>query len=147
MKRIRQVLYATDFSPTARRALDTAIMLAKTQNATLSILFVLAPVALVPEQYLDAMTLDQLDKQARQWSVDQLASLARRARKAGVKASTLLRDGDPVTQIVRTSRSAKSDLIVMGTHGRRGLSKFFLGSVAEGVVATASCPVVSVRRR
>jgi nucleotide-binding universal stress UspA family protein len=145
MKRIRQVLYATDFSPASRRALDTALALARVQHAKLTILHVLAPVAVVPEQYLDAVTMDRLQKQARQWSTRQLGSLATRAKKAGVKASILLREGDAVDQIVRASRSTKSDLIVMGTHGRRGWQKFFLGSVAERVVATAACPVVTVR--
>jgi nucleotide-binding universal stress UspA family protein len=145
MKRIHHVLYATDFSATSRRALDTAMALAKSQKATLTIVHVLAPIVLVPEQYLDAVTMDRLQKQARQWSTRQLASVATRAKKAGVRASVLLREGDASDQIVRACRSTKSDLIVMGTHGRRGLQKFFLGSVAERVIATAPCPVVTVR--
>jgi nucleotide-binding universal stress UspA family protein len=59
--------------------------------------------------------------------------------------SVLLRAGDAADQIVRTCRSTKSDLIVMGTHGRRGLQKFLLGSVAGRVIAAAPCPVVTVR--
>jgi nucleotide-binding universal stress UspA family protein len=121
--------------------------LAKSQKAKLTIMHVLAPIVLVPEQYLDAVTMDRLQKEARQWSTRQLAGVATRAKKAGVKASVLLREGDAADQIVRACRSTKSDLIVMGTHGRRGLQKLFLGSVAERVVATASCPVVTVRGR
>lgn len=146
MKRIRRVLYASDFSAASRRALTTAIAIANALDATLTIVYVMAPlVATVPEQYLDAVTLDQLNKQARQWSARQLNRLADTARRAGVRARTLLREGDPVDQIVRASRSARADLIVVGTHGRRGLPKFFLGSVAERVVAMAPCPVVTVR--
>jgi nucleotide-binding universal stress UspA family protein len=145
MKRIRRVLYATDFSATSRRALDTALTLARSQNARLTMLFVLGPVVLMPEQPIDALTLNRLEKQAREWSARRLATLAARARKAGVRASVLLRDGDPADQIVRTCRSTKSDLIVMGTHGRRGLQKFLLGSVAGRVIAAAPCPVVTVR--
>ena len=145
MKRIRQILYATDFSPASRRAFDTALALASAQNARLTVLYVLAPVVAVPEQYLDAMTMDRLQKQTRQWSTRQLAGVAARAKRAGLKASVLLREGDAAEQIVRASRSTKSDLIVMGTHGRRGLQKLFVGSVAERVVRTASCPVVTVR--
>jgi nucleotide-binding universal stress UspA family protein len=146
MKRLRQVLHATDFSPASRRAFGLALALVRSQNVRLTVFHVLTPMPLVPEQYLDAVTMDRLQKQARQWSTRQLAALATRARKAGVKASVLLREGDAVAdQIVRTARSTKSDLIVMGTHGRRGLQKFFLGSVAERVVRTASCPVVTVR--
>lgn len=146
MKRIRRVLYASDFSPASRRAFDTAVAIAKSLDATLTIAYVLAPVApTVPELYIDAVTLDQLDKQARRWSLQQLNKLADRAKRAGVRATTLLRDGSPADQIVRASRVTHADLIVVGTHGRRGLPKFFIGSVAERVVARAPCPVVTVR--
>jgi nucleotide-binding universal stress UspA family protein len=145
MKRIRRVLHASDFSSASRRAFDTALMIAKSVNAKLAIVHVLAPVVTVPDQYIDAATLDQLDKQARQWSTRHLDRLAARATKAGVPASVVLRDGDPADQIVRVCRATKSDLIIVGTHGRRGLQKFFLGSVAERVVSTAACPVVTVR--
>ena len=145
MKRIRRVLCASDFSSASRFAFDTALAMAKSLKAELTIVYVMAPVVTVPEGYIDAVTLDQLDKQARKWSTQQLERLAARAKKAGVRASVVLRDGDPADQIVRACRSTKSDLIVVGTHGRRGLPKFFLGSVAERVVGTASCPVVTVR--
>ena len=145
MKRIRRVLYASDFSSASRRAFDTALGVAKSLNARLAIVYVLAPVVTVPDQYIDAATLDRLDTQARQWSAQHLDRLAARAKKAGVKATVVLRDGDPADQIVRTCRATKSDLIVVGTHGRRGLPKFFLGSVAERVISMASCPVVTVR--
>ena len=147
MKRIRRVLHATDFTPTSRRALDAAISLAKLSHARLTILFVLAPVVLVPGQYVDGQTMAALQTRARELSDQQLASLAARARKAGVKTSVLLREGYAADQIVRACRSAKADLVVMGTHGRRGLPKFFLGSVAERVVATAPCAVLTVRGR
>jgi len=145
MKRIGRILHATDFSPASRRAFDAALSMAKSLNASVTIAHVLPPVLTVPDQYLDTVTLDLLDRQARQWSMKQLERLVGRARKAGVKATRVLRDGDPAEQIVRACRGRKSGLIVLGTHGRRGLRKFFLGSVAERVVATASCPVVTVR--
>jgi nucleotide-binding universal stress UspA family protein len=81
----------------------------------------------------------------RQWTVRQLEKLTGRAKRRGLRATALLRDGDPADQIVRAVRSTKAGLIVMGTHGRRGVPRFFLGSVAERVVANAPCPVVTVR--
>lgn len=145
MKRIRRILYASDFSSASRRAFDAALGMAKALDARLTIVYVLAPVVTVPEQYIDAATLDRLDKQARQWSTQHLDRLAARAKNAGVKASIMLRGGDPADQIIRACRSSNSDLIVVGTHGRRGLPKFFLGSVAERVISAASCPVVTVK--
>jgi nucleotide-binding universal stress UspA family protein len=146
MKRIRHVLHATDLSAPSRTAFAAAVTIAKSLNARLTIMYVLAPV--VPtfsEQYIDAVTLDQLDKRVRQWTVRQLEKLTGRAKRRGLRATALLRDGDPADQIVRAVRSTKAGLIVMGTHGRRGVPRFFLGSVAERVVANAPCPVVTVR--
>jgi nucleotide-binding universal stress UspA family protein len=145
MKRIRRILYATDFSSASRHAFDAALGMAKSLNARLTIAYVLAPVVTVPDQYIDAATIDRLDRQAREWSTEHLDRLAARAKKAGIKATAVLRDGDPADQIVRACRATKSDLIIVGTHGRRGLPKFFLGSVAGRVVSAASCPVVTVR--
>lgn len=148
MKRIRRVLYASDFSAASRRAFATAVAIAKSLDAKLTIAYVIPPIApSVPEQYIDAVTLDQLEKRARHWSARQLDNLSAAAKKAGVRATTLVRTGDPVRQIVGAGRSTRADLIVVGTHGRRGLPKFFLGSVAERVVATAPCPVLTVRGR
>ena len=146
MNRIRHVLYASDFSAASRRAFGAAISIAKSLDAKLTIVYVLAPVVpIIPDRYIDAATLDRLDERARRWSAQHLNRLAAQATKAGVRVTSLLREGDPVDQIVRAGRSTHADLIVVGTHGRRGLPKFFLGSVAERVVATAPCPVVTVR--
>ena len=88
---------------------------------------------------------DQLDTEARHWSRRRLARLVKRAKTGGARANTLLMNGDPSQQIVHAARSTRADLVVVGTHGRTGFSKFILGSVAGRVVATASCPVVTVR--
>ena len=145
MKPIRHVLCATDLLTTSRNTFETAMTLARQANATLTILHVLAPPIVVPEQYLDAMALDQLQKRARAWGLKELQKLSVRATRASVETSVLLRNGEPAEEIVRTGRTTKADLIVTGTHGRRGLQRLFLGSVAQRVVASASCPVVTVR--
>ena len=146
MKRIRRVLYATDLSSASRRAFTTAVTIAHSTGARLAIVNVLTPVLpAVPQQFIDAVVLDQLEKQTQRWSARELKKLADKARVSGVKATTVLRSGDPVGQIIRAARTDGSDLIVVGTHGRHGLPKFFLGSVAERLVATAPCPVITVR--
>ena len=145
MKPIRHVLCATDFSTASRRALDAATALAKSSNAELTLLHVLAPPVVIPEQYLDAAAMEELDKRGRAWSIRELQKLSKRTTRAGVETTLLVRPGDPAEQIVRASKAAKADLIVTGTHGRRGLKRLFLGSVAQRVVALASCPVVTVR--
>jgi len=69
MKRIRRLLYATDFSAAARPAFAAAVSMAKSLTARLTILNVIPPVvAVVPDLYVDSATFDQLDKEARRWS-------------------------------------------------------------------------------
>jgi len=146
MTRIRRILCASDFSKTSGKALISAIDLAKANRARLTIVHAHVPIVpLVPEQYLEASTWDRVDTETRRWAERQVEKLAEKARKRGVRASGLMVTGDPAQQIVRMARSKRADVIVVGTHGRRGFSKFFLGSVAERVIATAPCPVMTVR--
>jgi nucleotide-binding universal stress UspA family protein len=92
-------------------------------------------------------TYEMLDRSARQHARKQLAALVGRAKKARVRATALLVDGVPHEQVLREARRRRADLLVIGTHGRTGLSKAFMGSVAERVVRLASCPVLTVRAR
>ena len=90
---------------------------------------------------------EDLEASARKYAEKKLAALQAKARAAGVRATTVVLEGVAHEQIVRASRSKKADLIVIGTHGRTGLAKLFLGSVASRVVAAAHCPVLTVRGR
>jgi nucleotide-binding universal stress UspA family protein len=146
MKPIRHILFASDFSVASRRAFDAALTLARSNDARLTILHVHVPVIpLVPEQYIESPKWLKLDRAARRWTHHQLAALAIKARKAGVRAKPRLVSGEPSRMIVRAARSARPDLVVVGTHGRTGFSRLLLGSTAERVVATAPCPVLTVR--
>jgi nucleotide-binding universal stress UspA family protein len=146
MTHVRRILYATDFSPASRKAFRTAIQMATSSDAVLTIAHVVVPfVPLVPEQYADPAMWDQLNDQATKWGRRQLEGLAKKAATAGVRTQTLLLNGDPAQQIVRAAKAKRMDLIVAGTHGRKGFSKFFLGSVAERVLTSAPCPVVTVK--
>lgn len=148
MARMRRILFASDFSKASTKAFATAIALAKATHADMTILHVLVPFTpLVPEQYIGGTTLDQLNADARRWAQEQVAKLTARAKKGGVRASGLATTGDPAEQIVRTARTKRAELIVLGTHGRTGLNRFFVGSVAQRVIASAQCPVVTVRGR
>ena len=145
MKPIRHVLCATDLTPSSRRALQTATALAKSSHARLTILHVLPPPVVVPEQYLDAVGLDQIQKRARAWGFEQLRKLSTRSSRSNVETAVLLREGQPADEIIRAGRTSKADLIVTGTHGRRGLKHLMLGSVAQRVALLAPCPVVTVK--
>ena len=146
MKRIRRIVYATDFSSASRRAFSTAIGLAKSANARLTLIHVMAtPIPMVPELYFDAGLFERVEQQTREWSTRRLKKLADNATKQGARVTSQLREGDAAQQIVRAAKSARADLVVMGTHGRAAIPRFFLGSGADRVVRTASCPVMTVR--
>ena len=144
----RRILFASDFSKASRKAFTTALTLAKANRAALTVMHVITPFTpIVPEQYIEAQTWEQIDNEARRWGLLQVRKLTQRAKTFGVRAVGLLLEGDPAQQIIRAARSTRADMLVIGTHGRTGLTKFFVGSVASRVVASASCPVVTVRNK
>jgi nucleotide-binding universal stress UspA family protein len=150
MKVFHRILHATDFSSASRPALAQAIALARQNRASLWVAHALSPLVL-PDSgglgFVPPGTYEALDRSARQHARKQLTALVGRARKAGVRATPLLLDGAPHEQLLRAARRQHADLIVIGTHGRTGLSKVLLGSVAERVVRLAPCPVLTVRGR
>ncbi len=146
MASLRRILFASDFSKASEKAFAIALSMAKTNKATLTVLHVIAPLVPVsPDQYVGPETWRELDDETRRWTARKLAALTAKARQRGVKVVGLTADGSPAQQIVRVARSKRSDLVIIGTHGRTGLAKFFLGSVAGRVVSTAHCPVLTVR--
>ena len=148
MIRLRRILHPTDFTRASTGAFKRAAARAKADRAQLLIVHVLAPtVPMAGEGYISPKVYDDLETSAQKYAQKRLAALQAKARAAGVKAVTLLLDGVADQQIVRAARLKKADLIVMGTHGRTGLAQFFLGSVTSRVVATAPCPVLTVRGR
>jgi nucleotide-binding universal stress UspA family protein len=87
------------------------------------------------------------DAEARSSARRRLERLVRRARRAGVKATILLTSGPIADRIIAVARRTKADVIVLGTHGRTGLARAFVGRIAGRVVATASTPVLTIRGR
>lgn len=148
MTPFHRILCASDFSAASKRAFATAMAMAKANHARLTVLHVLEPVTpAIPEQYLASTTWDEIVTGTRTWAEQQLARLAEQARKHRIQVATRLREGLVADEIARAVRSERADLLVVGTHGRRGFSKLFLGSVATRVVAIAPCPVLTVRGR
>jgi nucleotide-binding universal stress UspA family protein len=146
MSRLRRILHATDFSPASRAGFARAMSMAKADRAELLLVHVLTPqAALAVNGYMSPQMYDDLDTAAEKYGQRHLNALEARARKSGVRSKTLLLHGPADQQIVRAARSAKADLIVIGTHGRTGLARLFLGSVASRVLAGARCPVLTVR--
>jgi universal stress protein A len=93
----------------------------------------------LPSSYADLLIL------ARRSAKRRLAATLARAKRERVRAQAIFAEGLPADEILRAARRARADLIVMGTHGRTGVSRVFMGSVAERVVRESRCPVLTVR--
>jgi len=140
----RNILVPTDFSEGAEQALDYAVELAGKLDAKIHLLNVLFLLPLGPELAIamSAAKVDEIIKDSHK-ALDRL--VAARTGKAAF-GPTLQRSGDARALIDETAAEIGADLIIMGTHGRRGVSRLLLGSVAESVARTAPCPVLLVRK-
>jgi nucleotide-binding universal stress UspA family protein len=144
---IARILVPVDFSPHSERVVAYAIMLASRLGAELEFFNVVEdpfqtgawPTEIQVTAYAELM--DGFKEQAR----GHLAPLRKRAAAAGVEAHTSVLVGRPAAAILDHATTGHFDLIVMGTHGRTGLSHVVIGSVAERVVRRAACPVLTVR--
>ena len=148
----KRILVATDGSPTANRGLKLALSLAAERGATLHVLHVIDDVMLVqgfggnayvPPEYIDSLLAGLRDAGRRI-----IARAAKMAEKQGQTVRPLLVEtlGQSVAHTVLTqARKLRADLIVLGTHGRRGLTRLVMGSDAEAIVREARVPVLLVR--
>jgi nucleotide-binding universal stress UspA family protein len=145
---VRHILHPSDFSPASSAAFTKALALARDAKAQLTIVHVLSPAVVLPvDVYVAPRVYDDIQRSAETYARKKLDVLLARARKAGVRAKTALVEGVAAERIVAAARRNRADLIVIGTHGRTGLARLMLGSVASRVVATAACPVLTVRGR
>lgn len=127
MLRIRTILYPTDFSSYSNQAYLHAVALAEIHRASLTVVFV--------------ASADQ-DKEHKHWRglLEQI-----RPANPAIQVSHVFLEGDPATEIVDYARDANLDIIVMGTHGRTGVERLLMGSVAEKVLRDAPCSVLVVK--
>lgn len=148
MKHFRRILHPTDFSKASGPAFAKAVELAKQNRAELLLVHVLLPPIPPPGNgYVLPRAYEELEAAARRGAQGRLSALLAKAKKAGARTRTILLEGVPFDQIVRLAQRKRAGLIVMGTHGRTGLEKFFMGSVAERVIPRSPCPVLTVRGR
>lgn len=141
----RPILFATDFSTASAPALRQAIEMARKGGATLLVAHVLEPpVPFAPDGYVLPQTYDDLAAAQRRGAEERMRRVLARARREGIAARGLLLRGAPHEAIARAARGHRAGRVVVGTHGRRGFSRLFLGSVAARVVASSPCPVLVV---
>jgi nucleotide-binding universal stress UspA family protein len=146
MSRIRRILHPTDFSRASSAAFKRAVDMAKANRAELLLVHVMTPaIPMMGDGYVSPQLYEDMEAAARAYSQKHLNALVGRAKKAGARVKALLLEGIPHERIAQAARSRKADLVVIGTHGRTGFAKLFLGSVASRVLTISPCPVLTVR--
>jgi len=143
----QNILVAVDESPQAASAIDLAVGLATALKAKLTLVHALDPAVLAASAddagsvSVMEIELDELQAAGKEL----VETTAARVREAGLEVETIIRDGVPAKVILDTAARSGCDLIVMGTHGRHGVQRFFLGSCAEAVVRESPIPVLVKR--
>ena len=139
---IKQMLFATDFSACADRAMGYALSLAGAWKAELTAVTVLEfyP-GMDPDYTVNKMYLDNLRAEANR----QLVTVEARAKAAGLPITTRIEVGIPSEALQTVAQTIGADLLVVGTHGRTGLDHILVGSTAERVVRVSPCPVLAVK--
>ncbi len=143
----KHILAATDFSEAGDAAITRAIELASVINAKLTLLHVVhvSPAGYPPEiPYVPLLVPEQLTKVLEN-AKHELQKRLPSTLPTTVAVECIAREGWPRETILETAKGFDTDLIVLGSHGRRGLSRLLLGSVAEGVVRLASISVLVAR--
>ena len=141
----QRILCATDFSDTAEAAWEAACELARTHRAELILVHVFTELPLYPE--VAVIEVQRVWDEQRAWVERALAERVSAATRRGLNARSLLKSGTAAEGIVDAAAENDADLIVLGTHGRTGLTRLVVGSVAERVVRLAPCAVLSVKPR
>jgi nucleotide-binding universal stress UspA family protein len=140
MQKLYTILHATDFSDLSANAFHAAHALARDHGARLILLYVKQPQEVVEGQF---GTLPPEPEPSDEEILDRLADLL--PEDSPVQAEEMVAHGVPAEAIVRVAGDTHCDLIVIGTHGRRGLGRLFHANVADHVTRRAPCPVMALR--
>ncbi|HVZ72915.1 MAG TPA: universal stress protein [Polyangia bacterium] len=133
------IVAATDFSSCSLTAVRLAAIMARRKSASLLLLTVVEPVAVDPLSAPLSEGWDGARLTAAEQALDEEASAL---RKTGLDVRTTVLLGAPAASVLEVAREERAELVVVGTHGRRGAARLFLGSCAEAVVRHAPCPVL-----
>ncbi len=142
---IKKVLLPCDFSDCAAAAIPYASEIAAKFKAELHLLHTLETHVSGTPQFVMGLALPRLVHESKPAAEKALAALLEPGRSAGLQVVYAAREGTPEAEIVSYAHDNQIDLIVLATHGRTGLSHIAMGSVAETIVRTAPCPVLTIR--
>ncbi len=142
---VKKILAPTDFSRASLTAYQAALDLASHFGAELDVLHVIEPVPALPADPDYGFDVGVLEQGLESDSEERLKRWVRSRPTGELAVRTILEHGDPARQIGRIAQRERSNLIIIATHGLTGWRHLVFGSVAEKVVRTAACPVLTVR--
>jgi len=142
-KFIKKILVPTDGSDSSMRAADFALKLAKHLMSEIIGIYVIDRIIL--EEISKVHERHEVEEENKRKAERCLNYIVKSAEREGLKASSILVEGQPHDQIVRHAESLGADIIIMGSKGRRGTNRILIGSVAERVIEYAPCPVLVIR--
>ena len=141
----QRIVCATDFSDTAEAAWEVACELAQVHRAELTLVHVFPDLPPSPDVAVPSVL--QVWEEQRQWVSQELDRRVADAVARGLRGRAVLKMGPAAPSLVEAAKELDADLLVVGTHGRTGLERVLLGSVAEQVVRTAPSAVLTVKPR
>lgn len=146
MLRMERILCPTDFSDFSERAYEYAISLARHYGAELYLLHAVRPVIIGYPEYAVPDSVNEFYGELRDYAEEQLREFAKVHAEGGIQAKVTVQEGVATESILEFAKENAIDMIVMGTHGRKGFQRLTVGSVTERVLRRAGCPVLVVRR-
>lgn len=142
---IKKILFATDFSEGSSHALPYAVDMAKHYEAKLYFIHVIYDVAKTTGWYVPHVSIDEIYKDIEKRAQVELEKSFVEEMRGFKDIEYFVLRGTPHEELTKFAEDKKIDLIVLGTHGRKGIDRIIFGSTAEQVVRNALCPVLSVR--
>ena len=144
MNEIKKIMVPVDFSENSQKILSTAADFAARFKAELVVVFVVQSFDDYSGFFVPHMPIIQLEEEMVKSAREKMKSFVAETLDDSIPQATAILSGDVVEEINRFAGEQKMDLIVMGTHGYKGLDKILFGSVAEKIVKTAPCPVLTI---
>ncbi len=141
-----RIVVPTDFSDCSEEAWRVAQRMAAALGSELVLTHVLVETPLYEEGPFTMEKAKRVYEAARNWAEESIERWAEAARGKGLQVRTALRTGVPYREIVELATDERAALVLIGTHGRGGLDRALLGSVADRVVRLSPCPVLTVRQ-
>ena len=145
MKTFSTILFAYDFSEGSNNAFDYALSLAKQYSAKLLIVHVINEPVDLRGFYVPHISFENLEKEIAEGAEQMMDRFCKENLAGFERFEKYVITGVPYEEIIKKAAESGADLIIMGTHGRKGVDHLLFGSTAERVVRSANCPVMTVR--